>query len=1026
MSVKKFRDIFIAFTLAAVCSVGVAFANWQTGEGGGPNYASASFNGTSTDPVARIGTTYYASINKAIDDGVLGMCYPSTYLHEYDGTVASIAQDNTNAWVDPNVLTISYASASTSYVPSGSYTTGLPTNAGYYVVKIAATNGYATTHTINCRISPKVIYIKDTCSYALDYDSSARTSATLINAVTNLQFTDNQTTQATYSFNSYVIAGIDNGMYYYPNSAISSSQSAIYSAFVNKCNSAGMLTAPQSGVTNVVGSTYAVTVASTNSNYEIGNRCILKYKTALVGSTYYTVEDAINLSGTTVVTFAGDSTNTTSYVATCFCALTDENPYSQTRSYALAKNMVVNFQSGTTETYTGTTSFTATATYNVYSTLIIPSNVSLTVNSGKTLTVNATIGYTQPATSATMTRGVILNEGTITVNGYFKSYGFTKGNGYVIAENGSQITDVLRTYDWPGGNTANACNNNNCMPINSWSIHNISCKTKLKYGTKLYGEYYGYEGSAVASALIVSSSTSDNCLFINKDSSSYIIKKAINADISPNSTALMDINGSNQLNALNGTVGQKDIIELYGNFSDAAFKLNVTISGVSATIAASTSKGFPMGFCSVYLKNSDEDVPNSSFASTLSLSKSDFIFLPGTKLVVDSGTTLTTSSGADLIFETWSHSSSAEEGSYASFKNQCKDKVDAKLVLNGTFNANGSVAGNVVTESTSAKLVAGASSGFKAVTFCVLNKAIGASSSGNVAYKISNMYSMAHINSSTATTNFVASNTYTTAYDSANQTYYFVGTAGTVTSLSGTLANDGITVSSTCVVKGTLITLADGTQKPIEELHSGDMVKAFNYLTGAFEDVMVGFVVNHGYGENIVIKAQFDNGAYLEMINSHGLYDYDSRELVTFDSTHGEEYIGRRFVMENNGEISYATLIGLEYETRYCEAWSIFTFGTLNAVTNGLLSTNGALPLAQLMIPLNNEFAYDEETLNELISEFGYATYEEWSNYLDEATFNAFNFEYVNIYIGLGITTREEIIWWINLFYQLMETGFVQ
>ena len=45
---------------------------------------------------------------------------------------------------------------------------------------------------------------------------------------------------------------------------------------------------------------------------------ILKYKTALVGSTYYTVEDALATAGTTAISFAGDSTNETSYVYTSF------------------------------------------------------------------------------------------------------------------------------------------------------------------------------------------------------------------------------------------------------------------------------------------------------------------------------------------------------------------------------------------------------------------------------------------------------------------------------------------------------------------------------------------------------------------------------------------------------------------------------------------------------------------------------------------------------------------------------------
>ena len=997
---KKIRNIFIALTLAAVCSVGVAFANWQTGEGGGPNYANGSFNGSSTEPVARIGTTYYASINKAIDDGVLGMCYPSTYLHEYDGTVASITQDNTNAWVDPSVLTISYASASTSYVPSGSYTTGLPTNAGYYVVKIGASNGYATTHTINCRISPKVIYIKDTCSYALDYDSSARTSATLINAVTNLQFTDNQTTQSTYSFTSYVIAGIDNGMYYYPNSAISSSQSAIYSAFVNKCNSAGMLTGPQSGITNVVGSTYAVTVASTNSNYEIANRCILKYKTALVGSTYYTIEDALALSGTTIVTFAGDSTNATSYVATGFCALTDENPYSQTRTYAMSKNMVVNYQSGTGTSYgTGT----ATSGGFVYSALIIPSNVTINIASSYSLTVNGILGFAQPNTSATTTRGVILNNGTVNLSGNLYAYGYVKGTGLINCESGSKIYETFRSYDWPGGNTASTTYSK-LIPMNAWGIHNVSCTSKIKYGAKLYAQYYGFQGNAPC-PLILSNSTSDNCVFVIKNSSSYVLKKAMPAATNPNDTSLSLINGSNQ------TLGQRDIIELYGDFQDSTISLNVYV-----TISTSTSIACPVGFMSVYLKNSDSS--GNTFASTLNISKSDFLFLPGTSMTIESGTTLTTSSGADLIFETWAHSYGAEDSTDNAFKSKCKDQYDAKLVVNGTVNANGSIGGNVVTTSTTGKIVTG--SGFAAVTFYVLNKGVGASGSGNMAYKVTSMYSMAHINQVSTLNNFAASKTYTTASDT-NGNYYFVGTAGTVaeSSLPGTFASNGVTSSDSCLLPDTLITMADGTKKAVKDIQAGDLVLVFNHETGQLDVAPITFNDHDEASLFTVLYLNFSNGKSVGVISEHGFFDLDTMRYEYIREDNYQEFIGHRFYTEEGDE---AILTSVDVRAEYTECYSPTSFYHFDYFVEGMLSMPGGITGLFNIFEFGSNLKYDEEAYNHDIETYGLFTYEDLAPLgVTEIMFEAYAGKYLKVALGKGILTEEYLAYLIERYGSFTE-----
>lgn len=984
---KRNKGILMTLTLSMALTIGVAFASWQTGEGGGPNSVVGSFNGSSVEPVARIDQTYYSSIEKAIDDGVLELCYPSTYLYEYDGTAASITQDNTSAWVDPNVLTISYVGSDSSYTPSSStYTTGLPTNAGYYVIKIAASNGYSTSHTINCRISPKVLYIKETCSYSLDYDSSSRTSTTLFNAVTNIQFTDNQTTQSTYTFTSYAIVGMDNGMYYYPNSAISSSQPTLYANYVNACNSAGLLTSPQSGVTNIVGSTYAVTVASTDSNYEIANRCILKYKTALVDSTYYTIEDALSLSGTTIVTFAGDSTNNTSYVATCFCALTDENPYSSTLEYTMSKNMVINYQSGT-ETSFGTNSEAATGGY-VYSSLIIPSNVTLNVSSSYSLTINAVLGYKQPQASATLARGVLLNEGTIIVYGNLYSYGYLKGTGIVIFESSSKAYDVLRHFDWCGGNTATKCNSNNCMPLNAWSLHNMSCTTKFKYGSKLYAQYYGYS-SASPTPLILSNSTSDNCVFVIKDSSSFILKKASTAANNTSDTGLTLINGSNQ------TMGQKDIIELYGNFVDSTLSMTVYV-----TISTSTSMACPLGYMDVTLKNSDSD--GNSYSTTLSISKSDFRFMPGTKMIIESGTTLTTSSGADLIFETWNHVNQTVgvDSSGSNFYYKCVDQTDAYMVVNGTCNANGSIAGKITTTTSGAKLVTGSS--FGTMTFYVLYHAIGASSSGSVAYQVSSMYGYGYINQSSTLYNFAASKTYTSVGS------YFSGTAGSASS-EGTFNADGLTVSASCITGNTLVTLADGTQTKASNLKVGDLLKTWSFEKGDWVIEPIIFLEKQEDVEISVIILTLEDNNYIEISWKQGFFDTDLLDYFVVSESNYQDVVGRNILAFDGDMPVKKRIVSASIETKITSTYEIHTGHGYQFIANDILTIEPLIN-EHVWFTVNDDYKYDEELMKQDIERYGVLPYEVFADYVTEEQYDLFNGQYLAVPIGKGYFTFEELM----------------
>ena len=66
--------------------------------------------------------------------------------------------------------------------------------------------------------------------------------------------------------------------------------------------------------------------------------------------------------------------------------------------------------------------------------------------------------------------------------------------------------------------------------------------------------------------------------------------------------------------------------------------------------------------------------------------------------------------------------------------------------------------------------------------------------------------------------------------------YYYIG----YYCASGSTGRESA-ASEDCLTEGTLITMADGTQKPVEDLNVGDMVLAFNHVSGQFEAVPIIF-----------------------------------------------------------------------------------------------------------------------------------------------------------------------------------------
>ena len=196
-----------------------------------------------------------------------------------------------------------------------------------------------------------------------------------------------------------------------------------------------------------VGSTYKAEIKLVN-NYcfdiqidETANKCTfvrngttyIKYKTATIGSTYYTIEDALAQSGD--ITIVGDSTSNTSYVITAFSKLglnssvdSAFSNYKSNYAYTLNGKLIVSFdgQNSTEVSYNK-------GTYSkgfVNSAFIIPSGVNLTLSSSANLIIGAAVAFNQQvSTTVSMNRGVIMNNGQITAQSgsNISSYGYIKG-----------------------------------------------------------------------------------------------------------------------------------------------------------------------------------------------------------------------------------------------------------------------------------------------------------------------------------------------------------------------------------------------------------------------------------------------------------------------------------------------------------------------------------------------------------------------------------------------------------------------
>ncbi len=240
--------------------------------------------------------------------------------------------------------------------------------------------------------------------------------------------------------------------------------------------------------------------------------------------------------------------------------------------------------------------------------------------------------------------------------------------------------------------------------------------------------------------------------------------------------------------------------------------------------------------------------------------------------------------------------------------------------------------------------------------------------------------------------------------------------------VSNLTTTDGATVTiyayfeNSCVASGTLITLADGTQKAVEDLDGSEMLLVWNMFTGKFDAAPILFIDSHGEREYDVTHLFFSDGTDVKIIAEHGFWDFDLNRYVYVNGRNAEEYIGHWFnkqYIDESGELRYKKVqfTNVTYETEWTNAWSPVTYGHLCYYVNGMLSvpddTDGLL---NYFIVDPDTLKYDEEAMKADIELYGLFDYEaDFAGIITKEMFDAFNGKYLKIAIAKGILTEEKL-----------------
>ena len=232
-------------------------------------------------------------------------------------------------------------------------------------------------------------------------------------------------------------------------------------------------------------------------------------------------------------------------------------------------------------------------------------------------------------------------------------------------------------------------------------------------------------------------------------------------------------------------------------------------------------------------------------------------------------------------------------------------------------------------------------------------------------------------------------------------------------------ANSNLSIAASseaagCVIEGTLITLADGTQVPVENVKAGDYLMVFNHETGEYDVSFVMFNDAEELANYNVINLYFSDNTYIGIVSEHGFFDMDLLQYVYIDEDNYQDYIGHRFYSVNGIVVLESANITIEYTRVYSPVTAVH----LNLIANGLLSMPGGIPGLFNIFEYDEDLKYNEAKMNQDIETYGLLDYSYFEDLIPYDVYVAFNGKYLGIAMAKGILTEENILYYIERYSQ--------
>lgn len=235
-----------------------------------------------------------------------------------------------------------------------------------------------------------------------------------------------------------------------------------------------------------------------------------------------------------------------------------------------------------------------------------------------------------------------------------------------------------------------------------------------------------------------------------------------------------------------------------------------------------------------------------------------------------------------------------------------------------------------------------------------------------------------------------------------------------------------------CYAKGTLITMADGSQVPVENLKEGDSILVFNHYTGETDAAPILYMYYEGEKEYDVLNLHFGDAADVEVLYGHGFFDIDLNKYVLIKHSNVQDFIGHRFYrIKHDGGKSVFEIVSLTGYTEYrktTECYCAVSTKHLNSIANGILTIpddQNRPPESVIgfcnLFDLDENHKIDAEKMAADIEKYGgLFTYDDFCQIAPDNTdisdlFFGIGGAYIKVAFGKGLLSMERLSTYIGI-----------